>query len=150
LNEVASELVRAASDHFGKDLFVVQPNDGDPQAEPGSVVLVSVHPTRAEHRAAISQRGNAFEVMYSDGRPPGPAEALFVFDDGAERRGAIESSLTFLNDLFTRRVVAYRERIGAVAALLRGDNCTSLLRFGTAAEVAARSPQQIEVVYHWP
>ena len=92
MNEVAAELIRAATRQFGDGVFTIEPNDEDPQADPGSVVLAFPHPRRLRHRAAVIQRGNAFEVAYSDGGAIGPAEALFVFADAGLRRTRLKTS----------------------------------------------------------
>lgn len=119
------------------------------QAEPGSVRLSFTDPRKPGHQADVVQRGNAFEVVYSDGKPPGPAEALFVFRDVAERSGAMEDTVTFLDSLFAGRVIAYRERIDSVTAWLRADGCRSILRFGTLDDITTRKPDTVEAVYYW-
>ena len=149
VNEVAAELIRAATRQFGDGVFTIEPNDEDPQADPGSVVLAFPHPRRLRHRAAVIQRGNAFEVAYSDGGAIGPAEALFVFADAGLRRDAIEDVLGFLDRLFTGRVVVYRERIGAVVTWLRRDEGRSVLRFGTREDIASRTREAIDAVHDW-
>ena len=149
MNELAEDLVRTATRRFQGGQFVVEPNVADAEADPGSVVLRFSHPRRRERQLRIVQRGNALEVTYSDGSPPGPAESLFVFRDDIERRAAIEAALEFVGGFFSGAIVAYRERLGRASRWLRRDNQPSFLRFGSTQDLARLPPGSIEAVYDW-
>jgi len=111
--------------------------------------LVFLHPTRAGHRVDVIQRANTFEVAYSDGLPPGPAERLFVFGGSGQRREAVEALVAFLEGLFAGRVVVYRERLNAVAKLLRRRDCDDLLWFAAPEEITPRKRRGITALYDW-
>src|SRR5262245_59029718 len=129
MNAIAEELVAAVRRHFPGREFVVAANEDDPLPEPGSVVLRCAHPQRAQHQVSITQRGNTVEVAYSDGSPPGPAEALFVFQSAIDCSAAIKEAVEFLERIFGGDIIVYRERIGGVSRWLRGDNVSSLFAF---------------------
>src|SRR5262245_13632159 len=149
MNDVSEELVRAATRRFQSRQFDVEPNDGHAQADFGSVALKFSHPARPERQIWVVQSGNALEVTFSDGSPPGPAESLFVFRDVTERQSTIEAVLEFVGRFLSGEIVAYRERVPQAWRWLRRDNQASLLRFGLAQDVAKLPAGSIEALYDW-
>jgi hypothetical protein len=101
--------------------------DRDRDAAPGSVRLDVPVPGRDAHRIEVLQRGNAIEVAYTDGLPPGPVESQFVFDPGEERE-AIRAASDFVDALRSGRVTVIREPLPWwVRPFVRG--ATTALRF---------------------
>jgi hypothetical protein len=120
----------------------------DPEAEPGSVLLVIPSPAHAGHCLVIALRGNAIEVAYSDARPPGPAEQLVLVPAGEVTAGCL-AVRDFARDVIEERRVIVREPLGWVARALRRDGCTDLAWFRSAAEVAAAPTRRYPSVYSW-
>jgi hypothetical protein len=149
MNAVAEELVQAVTRRFRAGQFVIEPNDGDPEADSDSVVVKFSHPRRPGHQLSIVQRGNTFEVEYRDGSPSGPAEKLFIFRDVTELSGAIVEVLEFADRIFSGEIVAYRQRLGRVSRWLRRDNQPSLLWFGSRQDVAKLPAGSLDGAYDW-
>jgi hypothetical protein len=121
----------------------------DAEAEPGSVCFEVPSPAHGgRHRLRIYLRGNTIEIAYHDDRPPGPAEAQFVFSE-RDKREAIESALDFVSEIINDRVVVGREILPALWRLLRGRACEDLPRFLCLGAITKRERRRLRRIVSW-
>jgi hypothetical protein len=149
LNETAQVLLDMLLAEFPGWTELVEPYSAtdDPEAESGNVRLVVPSLAHPGHDLEIALRGNAVQVAYSDGRPPGPAEHLVLIPAGAATAACI-GVRDFVRDVIEERRVIVREPLGWVARALRRDGCTDLPWFRSVDEVTA-APRRYPVVYSW-
>jgi hypothetical protein len=117
----------------------------------GEQVVKGDVPGRAGHELSVVLSDAEATVAYRDGLPPGPAEKLFIWGDAPASEG-IEAVVRFVDDLIRGETVLVRERIPALARLLRRDGAESLLRFVTVAELADWPPRKrraVDRVWAW-
>jgi hypothetical protein len=97
-------------------------------------LLTFAPPHWPEHRMTIEICRREATVAYSDGLPPGPAEALFIWGDAPTSQG-IKAICSHVDALVDGRLVLVRERLSRVVQFLRRHDCDSLLDFVPKAEL---------------
>ena len=58
---------------------------------------------------SVLERGDCIEISFSDGKPPGGAEAQIICDGGAEDSG-VEAAIEFIQKIVDERIVIGRGR----------------------------------------
>jgi hypothetical protein len=147
LNPESQVLAEELSQRFPewRDFADVHRGEAHYELEPGSLTVELASPVAGRnHRLGVQHRGDTFEVFYSDGEPPGPAEAQYIFAPGEERRAAA-GAVQLMADVVEERVVTVRERIGRFLWL----QPTSQLRFMRREELTERHRRRLVTVASW-
>lgn len=122
-------------------------------SRPGSDVdqsLLSLPvPAHRGHSLELAVESTEVTVSWHDGRPPGPAERLFVFPE-SERADAHRVIVSFISDLVKGDWLLVRERLGPITRLLRGRDCDSIASFVHADDLGRIPARRIATVDSWP
>lgn len=149
MNAAGQQLFQAAVTRFGGRAFSVEVRSDDTDGGPGSITLTFTHPRRQAHQLQVVQRGNTFEVAFTDSDPPGPAERLFAYSTSEELPQVVAEVMEFLGQLFSGQVIVWRERLGPVTRLLRGFDTESLLWFAMREELTPPKHRRLVRLYDW-
>lgn len=91
-------------------------------------ILTLVLPHCPGHELSVEICRTEATVAFSDGLPPGPAEAVFVWGDDPLAKG-VGAVREHIDALVQGKVILVRERIPRVVQIIKRHDCDSLLWF---------------------
>jgi hypothetical protein len=114
-------------------------------------ILTLVLPHCRKHELSIEICRTEATVAYSDGIPPGPAEAVFVWGDDPLGKG-LDAVFEHIAALVQGKVILVRERLPRVVQFVRGHDCDSLLWFVPIDEFkgwSSRRQRRVLRIWSW-
>ncbi|MGI8972176.1 MAG: hypothetical protein ACR2HB_15955 [Dehalococcoidia bacterium] len=148
LNSESQVLARGLFDRFPEWLPFAQAYEPvDPrenESDLGSLYLQVPSPVpKSRQYLGVHHRGDTFEVFHSDGEPPGPAEAQFIFASRNVHEVAA-AAVDLLAEIAAERIVLGRDR---TPRFLRfGDNQQ---RFIPRKELTAKRKRGLASITSW-